>query len=102
MLDVGHVMTKLTMFEKSSKIHFRSDRHEIFCIVRIWPSSVRLRRERMNSASGLPVLRDTVRPVFEKSENPIFNFVTLLTGSGNEIQKSGSVRARSYVPSFQK
>jgi hypothetical protein len=56
----------------------------------------------MNSASGLPVLRDPVRPVFEKSENRIFNFVTLLTGSGNEIQKSGSVTTPQCVSSFQK
>ena len=101
-LDVGHVMTKLTMFEKSPKIHFQSDRHEIFCTVRSGPSSVTLRRERTNSASGLPVLRDHVRPVFEKSENRIFNFVTLLTGSENENQKSGSVTTPQCVSSFQK
>ena len=101
-LDVGHVMTKLTMFAKSPKIHFKPDRHEIFCPVLSWPSSVRLRRERIKSASGLPVLRDHVRPVFEKSENPIFNFVTLLTGSGNENQKSGSVTTPQCVSSFQK
>jgi len=56
----------------------------------------------MNSASGLPAPCDRVGPVFEKCDFGIFDFVTLLTGSGNEIQKSGSVRARSYVPSFQK
>ena len=101
-LDVGHVMTKLTMFEKSPKSHLLSDRHEIFCSMCHWPSSVRLWRERVNSTSGLAVECDRTCPVLTKSDFRILNFVTLLTGSGNENEKSGSVTPRSCVSSFQK
>ena len=83
-LDVGHVMTILTMFEKSSKSHLLFDRHSISSTERSWPSSVRLRRERANSASGLPVLCDPIWHVFTKCDFRTFDFVTLLTGSGNE------------------
>ena len=101
-LDVGHVMTKLTMFEKSPKSHLLSDRHAIFSPELSWPSSVSLRRERANSASGLPVLCDPMWHVFTKCDFRTFDFVTLLTGSGNENGKSGSVTPRSCVSSFQK
>ena len=101
-LDVGHVMTKLTMFEKSPKSHLLSDRHEIFCTMCHWPSSVRLWRERMNCTSGLPVLCDPMWHVFTKCDFRTFDFVTLLTGSGNENQKSGSVTTPECVSGFQK
>ena len=101
-LDVGHVMTKLTMFEKSPKSHLLSDRHVIFSPELSWPSSVRLRRERANSASGLAVACDRTCPVLTKSDFRILNFVTLLTGSGNKNGKLGSVTPRSCVSSFQK
>ena len=100
--DVGHVMTILTMFEKSPKSHLLSDRHMIFSPEHNSPSSVRLWRERANSSSGLAVACDRRWPVFTKSDFRILNFVTLLTGSGNENEKSGSVTPRTCVSSFQK
>ena len=100
--DVGHVMNILTMFAKSPKSHLLSDRHPIFSPELCWLSSVRLRRERANSASGLAVECDRTCPVLTKSDFRILNFVTLLTGSGNENGKSGSVTPRSCVSSFQK
>ena len=100
--DVGHVMTKLTMFEKSPKSHLLSDRHTIFSPELSWPSSVRLRRERANSASGLAVECDRTCPVLTKSDFRILNFVTLLTGSGNRCDPVTPSSTPSPVSSFQK
>ena len=101
-LDVGHVMTKLTMFEKSPKSHLLSDRHVIFSPELSWPSSVSLRRERANSASGLVVACDRTCPVLTKSDFRILNFVTLLTGSGNRCDHATPRSTPSPVSSFQK
>ena len=100
--DVGHVMTILTMFEKSPKKHFLSDRHVIFSPEHSWPSSVRLRRERANTTSGLAVACDRTCPVLTKSDFRILNFVTLLTGSGNRCDPVTPSSAPSPVSSFQK
>ena len=100
-LHVGHVMTKLTMFENSPMSRFLSDRHAIFCPERSWPSSVRLRRERVNTTSGLPAACDRRWPVLTKCDFDTFDFGNFLTGSGNENRKSGSVRARDHVSCVQ-
>ena len=100
--DVGHVMTILTMFEKSPKSHLLSDRHTIFSPELCWPSSVRLRRERANSASGLAVVCDRTCPVLTKSDFRILNFVTLLTGSGNRCDHVTPLSRRGIVPCVQK
>ena len=101
-IHVGHVMTELTKFENSPKIGLTEYRHAIFFSEQNWPSSVRRRRDRVNTASGLRATCDRRWPVFEKCDFRFFDFEHLLTGSGNKNRKSGSVRARSYVPSFQK
>ena len=101
-LDVGHVMTWLTMFEKSSISRFLSDRHAIFCDERRWPSYVRLWRLRVNSTSCLPATCYRSWHVLTKCDFRTFDFVTLLTGSGNENQKSGSVTTPECVSGFQK
>ena len=101
-LDVGHVMTKLTLFEKSPKSHLLSDRQAIFSFEHSWPSSVRLRRERANTASGWAVACDRTCPVLTKSDFRILNFVTLLTGSGNRCDHVTPNSAPSPVSSFQK
>ena len=90
------------MFEKSSISRFLSDRHAISCADRSWPSHVRCWRRRVNTASGLPAACDRSWHVLEKCDFDIFDFDNFWTGSGNENGKSGSVRARSYVPSVQR
>ena len=101
-LDVGHVMTKLTMFEKSPKSHLLSDRHVIFSPELSGPSSVRQRRERANSASGLVAACDRTCPVLTKSDFRILNFVTLLTGSGNRCDHATPLSSPECVSGFQK
>jgi len=101
-LDVGHVMTKLTKFENSPKIRLSEYRHAIFFSEQNWPSSVRLRRDRVNTPSGLRATCDRRWPVFEKSDFRIFDFEHLLTGSGNKNRKLGSVTTPERVSSFQK
>jgi hypothetical protein len=77
-------------------------RRAIFCAEQNWPSSVRLRRERMNTTSGLWATCDRTWPLFKKCNFDFFHFVTLLTGSGNKNRKSGSVTTPEHVSSFQK
>ena len=101
-IHVAQVMTELTKFEKSPKIGLTEYRHAIFFSEQNWPSTVSLRRDLVNSASGLRATCDRSWPVFEKSDFRFFHFEHLLTGSRNKIRKSGSVTTRSHVPSFQK
>ena len=97
-LDVGHVMTKLTKFENSPKIRFSEYRHAIFFSEQNWPSSVRLRRDRVNTTSGLRATCDRRWALFEKSDFRIFDFEHLLTGSGNTFAKCYRPITPTMVP----
>ena len=101
-MHVEHVMTKLTKFENSPKIGLTECRQAVCCSVQNWPSSVRLRRARMNTTSGLWATCDRIWPLFEKCDFDFFDFEHLLTGSRNKNRKSGSVTTPEHVSSFQK